>query len=295
LDCVDNAGNTDACNCDPKQAGCGANGKWNADLICLNGSCTLPCVALGNCPDGGPGGQSAGTPGANPGQTPGGNGPGGQSAGDTAGTAGDTAGRSPHVAGDSYLEVGPIIGSLAITYDWCGFRMTDAQKIRWSNYANQAIYNVWHPSSATWGGRSFPWTGWSIDNPGNNYYYSFLKATMYWALATKDSTLLSFARNQKIQPLLDYFSQIPGGGSLEGTGYGTAHMNMFELYQTWKDSTGEDIANANSHLTDSIKYWLHATTPNRAYYAPIGDLSRSSFPDLFDSLGDCNQPPALLR
>jgi hypothetical protein len=72
------------------------------------------------------------------------------------------AGRQPYVAGDSYLEVGPIIGSLAVTYDWCGFRMTDSQKTRWKNIANQAIYNVWNPSSATWGGRSFPWSGWSI-------------------------------------------------------------------------------------------------------------------------------------
>ncbi len=192
------------------------------------------------------------------------------------------AGRQPYVAGDSYLEVGPIIGSMAVTYDWCGFRMTDSQKTRWANIANQAIYNVWHPDQATWGGRSFPWSGWSINNPGNNYYYSFLKATMYWALATKDSTLLSFTRNQKLQPLVDYFSRLPGGGSLEGTGYGTAHMNMFQLYQVWKDSTGEDLANMNSHLSDTIRLWLHQTTPNRAYYDPVGDLARSSFPDLFD-------------
>ena len=192
------------------------------------------------------------------------------------------AGRSPYVASDSYLESGDIIGSLAMTYDWCGSRMTAAQKTRWENYANQTIYNIWHPDQATWGGRSYPWSGWSINNPGNNYYYSFLEATMYWALASHDSTLLSFVRNQKLQPLIDYYAQIPGGGSLEGTGYGTSHMRLFELYQVWKDSTGEDIANMSSHLTDSIHLWMHETTPNRAYYAPVGDLARSSFPDLFD-------------
>jgi hypothetical protein len=191
-------------------------------------------------------------------------------------------GNRPPVAGDSYLEVGDIIGSLALVYDWAGSRMTQSQKTRWANYANQTIYNVWNPNQASWGGVSHPWTGWSINNPGNNYYYSFVQATMYWALATNDTTLLSFVRNQKLQPLVNYFNQIPGGGSLEGTGYGTAHMRMFHLYQVWKDSTGEDLANANSHLTDSIRLWLHQTTPNRAYYAPIGDLSRSSFPDLFD-------------
>lgn len=59
-------------------------------------------------------------------------------------------------------------------------------------------------------------------------------------------------------------------------------MRLFQIYQVWKDSTGEDLANATTHLTDTIRFWLHATTPNRAYYAPIGDLARASFPDLFD-------------
>jgi hypothetical protein len=59
-------------------------------------------------------------------------------------------------------------------------------------------------------------------------------------------------------------------------------MRLFHLYQVWKDSTGEDIASLSTHLPDSVRFWTHATTPNRAYYAPIGDLSRSSFPDLFD-------------
>jgi len=192
------------------------------------------------------------------------------------------AGNRPYVASDSYLGVGNTIGALAITYDWCGFRMTATQKTRWENYANQAIYNVWHPTTASWGGKTFTWSGWSINNPGNNYYYSFLEATMFWGLASKNSTTLSFVRNEKIQPLVNYFAQLPGGGSLEGTGYGVAHMGLFYLYQVWKDSTGEDLANMSSHLSDSIRFWVHATTPNRAYYAPIGDLARVSFPDLFD-------------
>lgn len=192
------------------------------------------------------------------------------------------AGVAPHVAGDSYLEVGPVIGSLAIVYDWCNSRLTASQKTRWAAYANQAIYNVWHPDQASWGGKSFPWSGWSINNPGNNYYYSFVRATMFWALATKDQTLLSFVRDQKIQPLINYFAALPGGGSLEGTGYGTSHMNLFYLYQVWKDSTGEDIANFSPHMNDSIHYWVAATTPNRAYYAPIGDLAREAFPNLYD-------------
>ncbi len=190
-------------------------------------------------------------------------------------------GNRPPVSGDSYLEVWPTISSLALVYDWCGSRLTASQKTRWQNYANQTIYNVWNPNSATWGGVSYPWSGWSIDNPWNNYYYSFVEATMYWALATKNQNMLAYVRT-KLQWLVDYYRLIPGWGSLEWTGYGASHMRLFQIYQVWKDSTGEDLANSTSHMTDTIRFWLHATTPNRAYYAPIGDLARASFPDLFD-------------
>jgi hypothetical protein len=80
----------------------------------------------------------------------------------------------------------------------------------------------------------------------------------------------------------NYFKNIPGGGSLEGTGYGTSHMTLFDLYLVWRESTGEDYANKNSHLTDSIYYWVHATIPGRGKYAAIGDQSRVSEPVIFD-------------
>jgi hypothetical protein len=86
----------------------------------------------------------------------------------------------------------------------------------WSAYAEQAIGNVWHHEDATWGGRSSPWSGWSTDNPGNNYYYSFLEATMYWGLVINSSTWLNELRQNRLPPLRDYFAALPGGGSREG-------------------------------------------------------------------------------
>ncbi len=56
-------------------------------------------------------------------------------------------------------------------------------------------------------------------------------------------------------------ASLPGGGSLEGTGYGVAHMRLFTLYRLWRDATGEDLAAANPHLSESIDYWIHATVP----------------------------------
>ncbi len=192
------------------------------------------------------------------------------------------ANQNPEVTHDSYLYVGAKIGDLALTYDWCAPQVSSSQRTRWAAYANQTLYNVWHPSQAQWGGRSAPWTGWGTDDPANNYHYSFLRATMYWALASNDPALRAFLESEKLPPLQAYFATLPGGGSEEGTGYGTSHHKLFELYRVWRDSTATDLGNANAHMTDTISYWLHATVPTRDRFAPYGDQARSSNPEFYD-------------
>ena len=192
------------------------------------------------------------------------------------------AGQNPEVASDSYLHAGAKIGDLALVYDWCSAQVSGTQRTRWATYAERTITNIWTPNAAQWGGRSAPWTGWGTNDPANNYYYSFLRATMYWALATNSTTWLNFLQGQKIPPLQGYFSLLVGGGSEEGTGYGTSHHKLFELYRVWRDSTGTDLANASPHLTDTISYWLHATVPTLNRFAPYGDQSRNSNPEFYD-------------
>ena len=192
------------------------------------------------------------------------------------------AGQRPAVAADSYLDVGPMIADVAMTYDTCGARITATQRSRWRAYAEQAVYNVWNPTRATWGGRAFTWSGWSIDNPGNNYHYSFIEATMAWALASRNPTWMSLLKTDKLPKLEAYYRAMPTGGSLEGTGYGTAQMRLFELYRMWKDATGIDLANANTHATNTIQWWVHGTVPTRDRFAPLGDQSRNSVPELYD-------------
>ncbi len=191
-------------------------------------------------------------------------------------------GRAPEITGDSYLEVGPRIAALSMTLDSCKAQIDDAQRKRWSAFAEQAVWNVWHHLRAHWGERPRPWTGWSVDNPGNNYYYSFVEATLYWALASGNNDWMRFLHAEKMPPLQGYFAKLPGGGSLEGTGYGAAHMRLFALYRLWRDATGDDIANASPHVDDSIAYWVHATVPTLDRFAPIGDQSRNSVPEIYD-------------
>ncbi len=199
-------------------------------------------------------------------------------------------GGSPDVAGDSYLEIGYFVGNVARVYDWCNDFVTPTQKTRWLNYSNQALKNIWgDPAQATWGGKVFPWSGWSVDNPVNNYYYSFLRATMLYGLAAKfdrtdaDTWITKF-RTDKIQnQLVPTFNRdLVGGGSREGTGYGTAMNGLFNLYYLWEKTTGERIADLTPHTNASMYYLLHDIVPSRDKFAPIGDHARDSTATFFD-------------
>jgi hypothetical protein len=191
-------------------------------------------------------------------------------------------GGTPALAGDSYLEVGWYLEQLSLTYDHGFDQLSPEQRQRWAALADQALFNVWHPDDAAWGGVAHPWSGWSICDPGNNYHFSFLRATMLWGWASQSVTWLDFLQTQKFGLLMDYYAALPGGGSREGTGYGTAQKNLFENYIYWKASTGEDLAGLTTHTRETIDYWIHATVPTRDRFAPIGDQSRSSIPDLYD-------------
>ena len=192
------------------------------------------------------------------------------------------AGDAPPIAGDQYLEVGPMIEDLALVYDWCASQTTPAQRTRWSSYAEQAVWNVWHHDQAQWSGHSHPWPGWGTDDPANNYHYSFLRATMYWGLASNSTTWKNLLTNEKWPEQLAYTATIPGGGSQEGTAYGLSHGTLFQLYRVWRDSTAADVGNVNGHVRDSIAWWIHATVPTLDRVAAIGDQARVSEPVIYD-------------
>ena len=196
-------------------------------------------------------------------------------------------GEAPAVAGDSYLEVGELVGDLALVFDWCHDAVGD-QAEAWLSYANQAVDNVWHPQTASWAGRATPWTGWAIDDPSDNYYYSFLRATMLLGLAAHgeragmDGWLDVFKDKLDHQLFPTFDADLAGGGSREGTGYGVAMRGLFELYDLWQASTGEQLAARTPHTRASLLAFVHATVPTLDRIAPIGDQSRDSTAALFD-------------
>ncbi len=185
---------------------------------------------------------------------------------------------SDGISSDSYLNVGGHIRDFALTMKWC--QPSGSQITRWSAVAEQAITNVWNPSGAKWGGRPFPWTGWGTNDPANNYYYSFTLATQMWAWASGSQQWSTRLTTQTWPLLAGYMATIPTGGSEEGMGYGTSHRGLFEITRFQRQLFGNDYTDA--HLTNSIYYWIHGTTPDLKHFAAIGDNSRISEPTLYD-------------
>jgi len=195
------------------------------------------------------------------------------------------AGERPFIASDDYLNVGGEIEELALVYDYGFQRLTQSQRERWKSYGDRVVANVWSPATATWGANppgAFAWSGWSINNPGNNYFFSFVEATQMWALATQNQNWFHFLQTYKFPLIVDYYAQLVGGGSREGTGYGASQRQLWANARMWRDSTGEDLAAVRNHARESIEYWVNATVPTLDFFAPIGDLSRVSVPELFD-------------
>jgi hypothetical protein len=198
-----------------------------------------------------------------------------------------------NVAFDSYLLIGEQIGDLALVYDWCFDHLTDAQKRRWLAYANQAVWNVWNPTKAKWGNTTYSWSGWSIDNPGNNYFSSFLEATQLLGLAAQgDDPMadqwLDQYRNAKVRDELvpTFNMDLQGGGSREGTGYGIEMRRIFKQYDFWQQTTGERIAELTPHTEASFFWIVHATVPTLDRIVTIGDQARESSGALFDDHRD---------
>jgi len=198
-------------------------------------------------------------------------------------------GQLPFVAHDSYLDVGNLIGNLALVYDWCAASLPADRRGAWLSYADQAVYNVWNPEAAQWGTMKAMWTGFAIDDPSDNYFYSFLRATMLLGLAAHDETprakgwLSQFRDTKLANELVPVFTrQLTGGGSREGTGYGVAQRDVFELYDLWEASTGERIADLTPHTRASMLSMIHQIVPTLDRIAPTGDQSRDSTAKFFD-------------
>ena len=202
------------------------------------------------------------------------------------------AGQRPEVALDSYLEIGEMIGDLALVYDWCHSTLSAAQRTRWIAYANQAVWNVWNPTEAKWGGTTQP-VEWLVGQQPVEQLLLLVPARDDAARPRDHAARTpqaagwlddSSATTRSLGQLVPTFAgDLAGGGSREGTGYGVAMRNLFELYDLWKATTGEKLATKTGHTRASMLAFMHQidadARPHRADRRPRRATRRRAFFD----------------
>ena len=160
-------------------------------------------------------------------------------------------GSAPDVAGDDYLQIGaddrrPRAGLRLVLRRRAG----RSRRARGSRYANQAVSNVWNPDSRDLGRQGDAVVGLGDRRPERQLLLlvparddAARPRGARRAARDANAWLTEFHDTKLMGELVPTFDMdLVGGGSREGTGYGVAMRELFELYDLWQGSTGEVIA-----------------------------------------------------
>jgi hypothetical protein len=183
------------------------------------------------------------------------------------------AGMDP-VRFDSYLYVRDKMRNVALTYDWCYDLLTPAQRTAIIDYMNQAIYEVWNPDNP-----DHPWSGWGVDNPFTGYFYSFILATAFNALATwgenpQASGYLDIVYDKLDNIALPFFhSRGEGGGWHDGSYYSWgAKRYTMEIFQVLAAANGRDYFEITDFPKQCAMLMLYVVQPDNFSYYGGGDI-----------------------
>jgi hypothetical protein len=191
--------------------------------------------------------------------------------------------------GDSYLKVHRHVKNVAMVYDLLYDQLSPSQRTAYTNYMNQVMTELWNPFDNPYN----EWSGWSINNPGNNYYYAFMMATAFAALAlyndnpsppslpydgTTYNDIYEFLEAKLTGQMVPYLQTYgKGGGWHEGVNYRLGSlMHMYEMFMVLRNAGGPDYFQDISYPRENLYYNLYIIQPGNEYLYPGGDLARSS-------------------
>ena len=201
-----------------------------------------------------------------------------------------------------FLYVRDYVRSVALVYDWLYDRLTAQQRYDYIAYMNLLMFLTWNETPDA--NAIFDTDDWMTSNPLNNFYYTYILANTYAALATDgenhgkyvnngtayDAYYLMEGRdassdrytdlmgillakiNEQMLPTLD--TRGKGGGWFEGENYGRASKrHLFEAALLLKQAAGMDLFNDPAHpfIRQAFYYELYSIQPGEKLYYPGGD------------------------
>ncbi|MDH4037352.1 MAG: right-handed parallel beta-helix repeat-containing protein [Candidatus Krumholzibacteria bacterium] len=220
------------------------------------------------------------------------------------------AGVDPIVAANyRFLYVRDYLRRIACTYDWLYGDLSAAQRTNYKNYMLMLIYLTWNDDATT--KAIYDIGNWGANAPGNNFYYNFILATAYAALALHGENTTQFTWGGTTYPfkltldgvdytnILDFLyakitdESIPkwlntygkGGGWHEGDQYGpSAKRHLFEALVILRRAGGRDFFNdpATSFPLEAALYKFYSTQPRGRLFYSGGDAGREPTFGIYD-------------
>ncbi|MEM6483789.1 MAG: hypothetical protein AAF662_02220 [Pseudomonadota bacterium] len=179
------------------------------------------------------------------------------------------------VARNSYLNAGREFSYVFLTMAWCDVPAGLEEK--WTAWGRRHLGNMpgdGNRNIGMWWRDSDTEQRWSRDNPANNYWHAFFKATTSYVLATGDPVYMDFMRNDRIPLVKSYYERNPGGGSREGTDYGKSHRDLLQAAALWRDHDRTE-ALPQEFIDSTLRFWVQALLPDLRSTVVLGDQAGS--------------------
>lgn len=201
-----------------------------------------------------------------------------------------------------FLYVRDYMRSVALVYDWLYDKLTPQQRHDYISYMNMLMFLTWNATPEAL--QIYDTAHWMTSNPNNNFFYGYILATAYVALATDGENfgtfdyqgvthtcyylmdsdqpngekftdlydLLMAKINEQMWPKLD--TRGKGGGWFEGENYGNASKrHLCDTLLILKQTTGQDMFNNPAHPfpREALYYEFYSIQPGDHVLYPGGD------------------------
>jgi parallel beta-helix repeat protein len=192
----------------------------------------------------------------------------------------------------NFLRISDTMRSVCIVYDWCYDLLSQTERNNYLAYINQLMNELWNPNTAP----THSWNGWGLEDPGNNFYYSFMIGTTYAALVTANdqnvqhslpfrgtvyTDLLEFVRARIEQQVIpEHFNTWGDGGAWhEGNNYGLLTKRyILEMMLLLRDTGGIDYFQQTDFMKGLVYYHLYSMAPDFSMGYPWGDIPSETKP-----------------
>jgi hypothetical protein len=187
----------------------------------------------------------------------------------------------------NYLNANDVIRRVTLVYDWLYDLLTPQQRATMRDYVNMLLTEIWNPFD----NETNTWSGWGINNPGNNFYYEFILCTTLAGIAfaydnpnpptlpfngTDYTDILEFLDAKLNQQAIPEWLNLHGrgGGWHEGSHYMlTALRKFYEALLVLRDAGGTDYFTTLNFPRENTLFQIYIIQPGRKVVSPGGDMA----------------------